>query len=379
VNAVSTTYSYPTTSHRLASLSGGASRSFTYDGAGNLTASAGITYAYDGRGRMKQAGTTTYAVNGLGQRVKKNDGTDTFFVYDEAEHLIGEYDAAGAPIEETVWLGDLPVAVVKPNAASYDVFYVWTDNLGTPRLITDAANQARWEWPNADPFGNNLPDEDPAGLGAFTYNLRFPGQYYDAEKGSNYNYFRDYDPGIGRYVQSDPVGLLGGKNSFSYVFNTPLGLMDSRGLAPDCVPIWVGPSVDAGQFRDREQTFRWAGGYEFRLNGARGSPEIEGEPNGEICLSVRMQLTIYHVFYLFDEFDLYARRQHTTTFKCTDTLECGKTTVRFHTLIVKEAPLFLKHVSIRGQKERDPIKVLDVSLGSPACLPGFDRRGGRDE
>jgi RHS repeat-associated protein len=189
---------------------------------------------------MKQAGTTTYAVNGLGQRVKKNNGTDTFFAYDEAGHLIGEYDATGAPIEETVWLGDLPVAVLKPNATSFDVFYVWTDNLGTPRLITDAANQSRWEWPNADPFGNNLPNEDPAGLGAFSYNLRFPGQYYDVEKGSNYNYFRDYDPAIGRYVESDPIGLKGGPNTYAYVLGDPLGDSDSTGQCPWCVGAAIG-------------------------------------------------------------------------------------------------------------------------------------------
>jgi RHS repeat-associated protein len=230
INAASTTYSYPSTSHRLASLSGAGARSFSYDNAGNLTSSAGITYAYDGRGRMKQAGTATYAINGLGQRVKKNNGTDVLFAYDEAGHLIGEYDATGTPIEETVWLGDLPVAVVKPNAASFEVFYIWTDNLGTPRLITDTANQSRWEWPNADPFGNNLPNEDPAGLGAFSYNLRFPGQYYDAEKGSSYNYFRDYDPSIGRYVESDPIGLRGGINTYGYVQANPLRAIDPLGL-----------------------------------------------------------------------------------------------------------------------------------------------------
>ena len=234
INAASTTYTYPSTSHRLASLSGAGARSFSYDNAGNLTSSAGITYAYDGRGRMKQAGTATYAINGLGQRVKKNNGTDVFFAYDEAGHLIGEYDATGAPIEETVWLGDLPVAVVKPNATSFDVFYVWTDNLGTPRLITDTANQSRWEWPNADPFGNNLPNEDPAGLGAFAYNLRLPGQYYDVEKGSNYNYFRDYDPAIGRYVESDRIGLLGGMNTYAYVAGDPLVIADPLGLTGCC-------------------------------------------------------------------------------------------------------------------------------------------------
>jgi RHS repeat-associated protein len=243
VNAASTTYTYPSTSHRLTSLSGATARSFGYDNAGNVTSSAGITYTYDGRGRMKQAGTTSYAVNGLGQRVKKNNGTDTFFAYDEAGHLIGEYDATGVPIEETVWLGDLPVAVVKPNATSFDVFYVWPDHLGTPRLITDAANQSRWEWPNADPFGNNLPNENPAGLGVFTYNLRFPGQYYDQESGTYYNYFRDYDPSIGRYIESDPIGLRGGLNTYVYVRSPltdidPLGQMGDRGgdEAPDTKP-----------------------------------------------------------------------------------------------------------------------------------------------
>ena len=97
VNAGSaTTYSYPGSSHKLSSLSGATSRSFTYDAAGNLTLSAGITYVYDGRGRMKQAGAATYLVNGLGQRVKKTAGAETYFAYDEAGRLIGEYDGTGS-------------------------------------------------------------------------------------------------------------------------------------------------------------------------------------------------------------------------------------------------------------------------------------------
>ena len=185
MNASTTTYTYPTTSHKLSSLSGATTRSFTYDNAGNVTASAGVTYLYDGRGRMKQAGTVAYLVNGLGQRVKKAAGTDTFFAYDEAGRLLGEYDATGAPIQETVWLGDLPVAVVKPKTGGFDVFYVWADHLGTPRQITDTTNVSRWEWPHNDPFGNNLPNENPAGVGVFSYNLRFPGQYFDGEPGKH--------------------------------------------------------------------------------------------------------------------------------------------------------------------------------------------------
>ena len=81
-----------------------------------------------------------------------------------------------------------------------------------------------------DPFGNNTPNENPAGAGAFAFNLRFPGQYFDAETGKHYNYFRDYDPGIGRYIQSDPIGLMGGLNSFSYVSSNPLVFIDDLGL-----------------------------------------------------------------------------------------------------------------------------------------------------
>ncbi|HWH39365.1 MAG TPA: RHS repeat-associated core domain-containing protein, partial [Usitatibacter sp.] len=108
--------------------------------------------------------------------------------------------------------------------------------LGTPRLITDAANASRWEWPGSDPFGNNAPNENPAGLGIFAYNLRFPGQYFDAETGKHYNYFRDYDPAIGRYIQSDPIGLDGGTNTFGYVGGNPLLFSDSSGEIAFLVP-----------------------------------------------------------------------------------------------------------------------------------------------
>ena len=192
---------------------------------------------------MKQAGTTTYLVNGLGQRVKKNNGSDLFFAYDEAGHLIGEYDSTGAPVEETVWLGDIPVAVIKPATPGFTVYYVWSDHLGTPRQITDTANQSRWEWAHNDPFANNLPNENPAGLGTFTYNLRFPGQYYDAETAKHYNYFRDYDPAIGRYVESDPLGVWANPNTYAYVLSDallnidPLGLLHYNAGPPRTVPV----------------------------------------------------------------------------------------------------------------------------------------------
>ncbi len=75
------------------------------------------------------------------------------------------------------------------------------------------------------------PNQDPDGDGTtFTYNLRLPGQYYDSETGPSQNYFRDYDPGIGKYVESDPLGLPGGLNTYSYVGQSPMQYMDPYGL-----------------------------------------------------------------------------------------------------------------------------------------------------
>lgn len=111
------------------------------------------------------------------------------------------------------------------------IAYVHSDHLGTPRMITHTSDNAMlWRWENTEPFGNAAPDENPSGLGPFTYNLRFPGQHFDAETGTHYNYFRDYDPAIGRYVQSDPIGLRGGINTYGYVEGSPLAFVDTEGL-----------------------------------------------------------------------------------------------------------------------------------------------------
>ena len=57
-----------------------------------------------------------------------------------------------------------------------------------------------------------------------------PGQYYDTETGTHYNYFRDYDPSIGRYMESDPIGLRGGLNTYSYTYQDPIRRSDPQGL-----------------------------------------------------------------------------------------------------------------------------------------------------
>ncbi|RJG05287.1 hypothetical protein D3870_03980 [Noviherbaspirillum cavernae] len=124
-----------------------------------------------------------------------------------------------------------PVAVTVTGNGEQAAYYIYADHLNTPRLITDAGSNTVWKWDNDEPFGNGLPDANPGGAGTnFEFNLRFPGQYFDRETNLHYNYHRDYDPGTGRYVQSDPIGLQGGINTYAYVGGNPINRIDPMGL-----------------------------------------------------------------------------------------------------------------------------------------------------
>jgi len=248
-------YTYPTTSNRLTSVTGPTAKTYTYDASGNLTADGSTAYTYNAPGRMVSVTsgrtTTSYMLNGLGQRVNKGAGVNsnrfvhagpgvnsTGFVYDEFGHLIGEYDRNGVSIEETVYLGDMPVAVLVGTST----YYIQSDHLNAPRVISDVTNALVWRWDQSDPFGTTPPNENPSGLGTFNYNLRFPGQYYDQETGLHYNYFRDYDPSTGRYVQSDLLGLFGGSlSTYGYANQNPLSFSDPFGLEAIIVLTPAGP------------------------------------------------------------------------------------------------------------------------------------------
>ena len=106
------------------------------------------------------------------------------------------------------------------------------DHLNTPRLVADAAGTTVWRWDQQEPFGDSPADENPSGAGTFNLPLRLPGQYYDTESGLHYNYFRDYDPSVGIYKQSDPLGLIAGVDTYSYVGSSPLRYSDRKGRDP---------------------------------------------------------------------------------------------------------------------------------------------------
>jgi RHS repeat-associated protein len=188
---------------------------------------------FNQRGRLSaattSAGTTNYIYNALGQLTEKNGaGGTTLLIYNEAGHLLGEYSSTGALIQETVWMGETPVATLRPNGSTVGIYYVHTDHLNAPRVVTQSTdNSPRWLW------GGNAANQNPLGLGTFVYNLRYPGQYFQAETGLNYNYFRDHDPATGRYIESDPIGLKGGINTYVYAGYNPINRFDRRGLFSD--------------------------------------------------------------------------------------------------------------------------------------------------
>jgi RHS repeat-associated protein len=240
---VAGTYTPSSSSNRLSSITGTPARTYSYDSAGNTLTYSTTTFTYWNRGRMKTAkvgsSTTTYYFNVLGQRIKKTGGSagTVLMVYDETGHLLGEYSSTGALVQETVWLGDTPVATIRPNGSSVSVYYVHADHRNAPQMVTRPSdNKIAWRW-DTDPYGTTAPNQNPQSLGTFVYNLRYPGQYYDSETGLFYNYFRDYDPQTGRYVESDPIGLRGGSYStYAYASGNPVSDIDPFGLCDNCVP-----------------------------------------------------------------------------------------------------------------------------------------------
>ena len=219
--------------------------------------------------RLDGIAVATYHYNEERQRTRKTLAAPpagvpaiTLYRHDPAGRLTLE--VAGSPAQAPgvsvspgqvlvryIWQDEVPVAVVwppmtpgNPNARIDRIVYLHNDHLNTPRRATDARGVLVWQW-NSDAFGSSAPQEDPDGDGRpVTIHLRFPGQYFDAESGLHYNWNRYYDPQVGRYTQSDPIGLAGGINTYGYVDGNPLSYTDPEGLVKLhgnwCGPDWTG-------------------------------------------------------------------------------------------------------------------------------------------
>jgi len=186
--------------------------------------------------------------------VRKNQtqgGSGVRHFINEGPNMLGDYNQNGAGnngMREIVWLDAMPIAVLShpgsPQAnAIGTVAFIATDHLNTPRSRLRPAIQQTastetysgstevWRWDSRlGAFGEVLADEDPdSNLISYSFPLRFPGQYRDSESGLHHNYFRDYEAGTGRYVESDPIGLEGGISTFLYVRGNTLLFSDPTG------------------------------------------------------------------------------------------------------------------------------------------------------
>jgi len=162
------------------------------------------------------------------------------------------------------------------------VYWHHNDHLGTPQALTDVASRVVWTM-SQTPFGIATVNEDPDGDGIkVTNNFRFPGQYFDAETGLNYNYQRTYDPTLGRYTQSDPIGLNGGMNAFLYAIDSPIVKSDRYGL-------FYSPSLEFGPLgRPKNQVVNFSvgaggSGMFMMMNGSADSG-VAFDTNGTICI-----------------------------------------------------------------------------------------------
>jgi RHS repeat-associated protein len=243
-------YTIDTNSNRLLNVTGPVAKTYTYDAAGNPLDDGARTFTWNAAGRLTQTtisgSDTLYQYNGSGERVNKgtSGNSKTFFIFDPAGRLVGDYlENQATPQtgdwllgQETVWFGNIPVAVIK-QASPTDpvlVYMIHADHLNTPRVIVDSTNIPVWNWQNQNAFGNNSSNEDPdSDSNLFEYNLRFAGQYFDTETSLHYNYYRDYESATGRYLSSDPIGLAGGINTYGYALQNPLSFTDPDGLLPD--------------------------------------------------------------------------------------------------------------------------------------------------
>jgi len=159
----------------------------------------------------------------------------------------------------------IAVPVGKVTAGS-TLYFVHNDHRGAPVALTDKDQAVVW---TADykPFGEAVVDEDPDGDGEdITLNIRLPGQYIDKETGLYYNYYRDYDPSLGRYIQADPRGI-------NLDFSDP-----QRQIA-----------IDAGVPISDDDPF----GLNHTYGYANQSPLIYEDPTGENALGIAVAVAAY--------------------------------------------------------------------------------------
>jgi RHS repeat-associated protein len=252
----------------------GAFQEYTYDNVGNrlvLRDSTGTTnYSYDAADRLQSAGTVTYGWDNNGNQIRKTDGsvtttygydyenrlisiafpdgnTNTFTYYPDGRRL-SKTDTSG---QTTHYFYDGPNAIVEANSAGATIAH-YTSGLGIDDWISmDRGGSSYYYYQDGLGSVTGLTDTSGAVVATYRYDVfglirgqagnvvnpyGFTGRDYDAEARLYYYRARYYDTGIGRFITSDPINLVGGLNPYSYALNNPVSQRDPMGLFPPPPP-----------------------------------------------------------------------------------------------------------------------------------------------
>ena len=221
VNGVTQTYTYSPTSNQLTNVSGGVSAQYGYDANGNTTLVNGASnYQYDPYTRLDASGGATDYVSPEGQRLRKTGGSTgtTYFAPGGADGALLAEDDNGT------WVDYVPLnGRLISRISGGQISAIHDDQLGRPEVVTDASQNVVWR-------AQNFAFTQKVIVSNITFNLGFPGQYYDAERQTWNNGYRDYNSSLGRYIESDPSGLAGGINTYAYGRENPSSFTDPLGL-----------------------------------------------------------------------------------------------------------------------------------------------------
>ena len=202
---------------------------WAHDANGNVVSDGTFVYIWDALNRLvrvEQNSVTvaSYVYDSQNRRISKTVGeATTHYIYDLSNRLIAETLADGTPIRDFFYLDNEPLAV-REYQTNPGLYYFLNDHLGTPQQLITSVGAVVWQAAYL-PYG-----EAQVQTNTVVNNLRFPGQYFDAETGLHYNWNRYYDPETGRYISADPIGLAGGLNLYAYVGGNPVNAIDPEGL-----------------------------------------------------------------------------------------------------------------------------------------------------
>ena len=248
---------------RLTHAKGIINETFSHDPASNIVAQSGQNTTVGKGNRLHMQGDRKFEYDERGNLIEEKRGKEgklvTKFHFNSQNQLVKvekngqeveyKYDALGRRIAKTdkfgestfLWNEDVLLQEnrksiqktyiyephsFKPLAFLQDekVYYYHLDHLGTPQEITSSEGEVVWS-ARYKAYGN-LAQKD---VERVENNLRFQGQYYDEETGLHYNRHRYYDPAHGRFINQDPIGLVGGDNNYQYAPN-PVSWIDPLGL-----------------------------------------------------------------------------------------------------------------------------------------------------